>query len=68
MGVPLASDIYDTLQINLGSLYVNDFTRFGKTYQVVVQADAPFRAGGDRPSAPWKTRNGAGQMVQLGSR
>ena len=43
MGVALG-DIYDTMQINLGSLYVNDFTRFGKTYQVIVQADAPFRA------------------------
>ncbi|TNY02670.1 efflux RND transporter permease subunit, partial [Escherichia coli] len=43
MGVPLGS-IYDTLQINLGSLYVNDFSKFGKTYQVIVQADAPYRA------------------------
>jgi multidrug efflux pump len=42
MGINLA-DIYDTMQVNLGSLYVNDFTRFGKTHQVVVQADAPFR-------------------------
>jgi multidrug efflux pump len=40
MGIALG-DIYNTLQINLGSLYVNDFTRFGKTYQVIVQADAP---------------------------
>ncbi|HEY5323994.1 MAG TPA: efflux RND transporter permease subunit, partial [Caldimonas sp.] len=43
MGVILG-DIYDTMQVNLGSLYVNDFTKFGKTYQVIVQADAPFRA------------------------
>ena len=48
MGINLA-DIYDTMQVNLGSLYVNDFTQFGKTYQVVVQADAPFRAEA-RPS------------------
>ena len=65
MGVPLQA-IYDTLQVNLGSLYVNDFTRFGKTYQVVVQADAPFRADGAH-IATLETRNGAGQMVQLGS-
>jgi multidrug efflux pump len=65
MGVPLQS-IYDTLQINLGSLYVNDFTRFGKTYQVVVQADAPYRASADN-IARLETRNDAGQMVQLGA-
>ena len=65
MGLPLQS-IYDTLQINLGSLYVNDFTRFGKTYQVVVQADAPYRANADS-IARLETRNDAGQMVQLGA-
>jgi multidrug efflux pump len=63
MGVPL-TDIYDTLQINLGSLYVNDFSRFGKTYQVIVQADAPFRA--DAASiTQLKTRNVRGEMVPL---
>ncbi|NGZ87459.1 efflux RND transporter permease subunit [Duganella aceris] len=65
MGLPL-QEIYDTLQINLGSLYVNDFTRFGKTYQVVVQADAPFRAQADSITN-LETRNSAGQMVPLGS-
>ncbi|KQV96320.1 efflux RND transporter permease subunit [Pelomonas sp. Root1237] len=65
MGVPLAS-IYDTLQINLGSLYVNDFTKFGKTYQVIVQADAPFRAKAE-DVVQLKTRNGVGDMVPLGS-
>ena len=65
MGVPL-QEIYDTLQINLGSLYVNDFTRFGKTYQVVVQADAPFRARSENIT-DLKTRNSAGEMVPLGS-
>jgi multidrug efflux pump len=63
MGVPLA-DIYDTLQINLGSLYVNDFTKFGKTYQVIVQADAPFRNDA-AAITQLKTRNAAGQMVPL---
>ncbi len=38
------SDVFETLQVYLGSLYVNDFNRFGRTYQVVAQADAPFRS------------------------
>ncbi len=63
MGVGLA-DIYDTLQINLGSLYVNDFTQFGKTYQVIVQADAPFRSDAESITQ-LKTRNAKGEMVPL---
>ena len=65
MGVPL-SDVFDTLQIYLGSLYVNDFNLFGRTYQVTAQADAPFRR---QPSdiLNLKTRNSAGQMVPLGA-
>ena len=39
MGVKL-DDIFRTLQANLGSVYVNDFNKFGRTYQVRVQADA----------------------------
>jgi multidrug efflux pump len=64
-GVPLAN-VFETMQINLGSLYVNDFNRFGRTYQVVAQADAQFR---DRPEdiLRLKTRNAAGQLVPLGS-
>ncbi len=59
-------DIYDTMQVNLGSLYVNDFSKFGKTYQVIVQADAPFR--NDAQSITnLKTRNAAGEMVPLGA-
>ena len=65
MGVALG-DIYDTLQINLGSLYVNDFTKFGKTYQVIVQADAPFRADAQAITA-LKARNARGEMVPLGA-
>ncbi|MFO1092796.1 MAG: multidrug efflux RND transporter permease subunit [Planctomycetaceae bacterium] len=37
------SDIFDTLQVNFGSLYINDFNRFGRTWQVNIQADSPFR-------------------------
>jgi multidrug efflux pump len=64
-GVPL-QNLFETMQIYLGSLYVNDFNRFGRTFQVVAQADAPFR---DRIEdiTRLKTRNGQGQMVPLGS-
>jgi multidrug efflux pump len=65
MGVALR-DIYDTLQINLGSLYVNDFNRFGRTYQVIVQADAAHRASAD-DIPELKTRNAGGEMVPLGA-
>jgi len=60
------TDVFDTMQINLGSLYVNDFNRFGRTYRVVVQADAPYRS---RPEdiAVLKTRNAKGDLVPLGS-
>lgn len=63
MGVAL-HDIYDTLQINLGSLYVNDFNQFGKTYQVIVQADAPYRSSAEA-IGQLKTRNNRGEMVPL---
>ncbi|CAL1241295.1 efflux RND transporter permease subunit [Candidatus Methylocalor cossyra] len=65
MNVPL-SEVFDTLQVYLGSLYVNDFNRFGRTYQVMAQADSRFRM---RPSdiAKLKTRNLDGGMVPLGS-
>jgi hydrophobe/amphiphile efflux-1 (HAE1) family protein/NodT family efflux transporter outer membrane factor (OMF) lipoprotein len=64
-GVPL-ENLFETMQVYLGSLYVNDFNRFGRTYQVVAQADAQFR---DRPEdiTRLKTRNAAGQMVPLGT-
>src|SRR5439155_14101713 len=64
-GVPLAN-VFETMQIYLGSLYVNDFNRFGRTYQVIAQADAPFRR---RPEdiTRLKTGNAQGQMVPLGA-
>ncbi|QIL84239.1 multidrug efflux RND transporter permease subunit (plasmid) [Diaphorobacter sp. HDW4A] len=65
MGIALG-DIYDTMQVNLGSLYVNDFSKFGKTYQVVVQADAQYRGDASAITA-LKTRNSAGEMVPLGA-
>ena len=62
-GVPL-STIFETLQINLGSLYVNDFNRFGRTYRVMVQADAPFRMQAE-DIGRLKVRNAAGDMIPL---
>jgi hydrophobe/amphiphile efflux-1 (HAE1) family protein len=64
-GVPL-QNVFETMQINLGSLYVNDFNRFGRTYQVIAQADAEFR-GRPEDILRLKTRNAAGQLVPLGS-
>jgi multidrug efflux pump len=62
-GVAL-TDVFDTLQAYLGSTYVNDFTRFGRNWQVYVQADARFRL---RPQdiGSLKVRNTAGEMVPL---
>jgi multidrug efflux pump len=60
------TDIFDTMQIYLGSLYVNDFNKFGRTYQVIVQADAPYRGHAD-DIVQLKTRNNRGEMVPLGS-
>ncbi|QGZ42200.1 multidrug efflux pump [Pseudoduganella flava] len=65
LGVPL-QNVYQTLQINLGSLYVNDFNQFGRTYQVVVQADAPFRSQREQ-IAQLKVRNDKGEMIPLSS-
>jgi multidrug efflux pump len=65
LGVSLA-EINQTLQINLGSLYVNDFNQFGRTYQVRVQADAPFRSQREQ-IAQLKVRSGAGEMIPLSS-
>jgi multidrug efflux pump len=58
------SDIFDTLQAYLGSLYVNDFNRFGRTLQVNVQADQQFRLEPDQ-IGQLKVRNNQGDMVPL---
>ncbi|MFJ0643667.1 multidrug efflux RND transporter permease subunit [Bordetella bronchiseptica] len=65
LGVPV-TDVFDTMQIYLGSVYVNDFNRFGRVFQVRAQADAPFRAHPD-DILQLKTRNDAGDMVPLSS-
>jgi multidrug efflux pump len=60
------SDIFDTLQIYLGSLYINDLNLFGRTYQVTAQAEARFRLKPEN-IAELKTRNANGEMVPLGT-
>jgi multidrug efflux pump len=64
-GVPL-TDLFDTLQTYLGSAYVNDFNMFGRTWQVIAQADGQFR---DRVEdiGKLRTRNANGEMVPIGS-
>ena len=58
------TDVFDTLQIYLGSLYVNDFNAFGRTYSVRVQADAQFRAHAE-DIGQLKVRSASGEMVPL---
>ncbi|MGH8515846.1 MAG: efflux RND transporter permease subunit, partial [Panacagrimonas sp.] len=64
-GVAL-QDLFDTLQVYLGSLYVNDFNLFGRTYQVNAQAEPAFRLQPE-DIVKLKTRNAAGDMIPLGS-
>ncbi|MBU9380182.1 efflux RND transporter permease subunit [Burkholderia gladioli] len=60
------TDVFSTLQVYLGSQYVNDFNYLGRTYEVIVQADEGFRRSGEDISR-LKTRNQAGEMVPIGS-
>jgi len=59
-------DVFDTMQIYLGSLYINDFNKFGRTYQVIAQADKDFRSD-PQDILNLRTRNSSGEMVPLGS-
>jgi len=63
LGVPI-TDVFDTMQIYLGSLYANDFNKFGRTYSVRVQADAAYRARAEDIGA-LKVRSNSGEMVPL---
>jgi multidrug efflux pump len=64
-GVTL-TDLFETLQVYLGSAYINDFSRFGRTYQVIAQADAGYRERTEQ-IGELRTRNAAGQLVPIGS-
>jgi HAE1 family hydrophobic/amphiphilic exporter-1 len=60
------AQVFSTLQVYLGSSYINDFNLFGRTYRVTAQADAPFRNDpGDITNL--KVRSASGVMVPLGS-
>ena len=65
VGVPL-NDVNQTLNMYLGSLYVNSYNDFGRHWQVTVQAEGQYR---NRPEAInlFKVRNNRGQMVPLGT-
>jgi multidrug efflux pump len=63
LSVPVA-DVFETLQTYLGSVYVNDFNKFGRTYSVRVQADAQFRARSD-DVGQLKVRSTTGEMIPL---
>ena len=64
-GVPLA-DVFESLQVYLGSLYINDFNRFGRTYKVTAQGDAAHRMQAEA-IGQLQVRNNAGQMLPLSS-
>ncbi len=64
-GVAL-TDLFETLQVYLGSAYVNDFNRFGRTWRVVAQADAGHRVRAE-DIGRLRTRNAAGEMVPISS-
>ncbi len=63
LGVPI-DHIFQSLQIYLGGLQVNDFNRFGRTYKVIIQAEPDFRSGPDSINQI-HVRTGGGQMVPL---
>jgi multidrug efflux pump len=65
LGVDVQS-VFNTMQIYLGSLYINDFNKFGRTYQVIAQADKEFRSRPD-DIARLETRGQDGSMVPLGA-
>src|SRR5262249_50053244 len=65
LGVPL-DEVFNTLQVNLGSYYVNNFNEFGRTWQVNIQADQRFRDR-VRDIRQLQVRNNRGEMILLGT-
>jgi multidrug efflux pump len=59
-------DVFETMQVYLGALYVNDFNRFGRTYQVNAQAESSYRLQPE-DIVKLRVRNAAGEMIPLGS-
>ncbi len=64
LGVPVA-DVFETLQSTMGALYVNDFNKFGRTYRVQVQAEAPFRAKPEDLGNVYVRSQTSGEMIPL---
>jgi hydrophobe/amphiphile efflux-1 (HAE1) family protein len=64
LGVPI-TDVFDALQSTMGSLYVNDFNKFGRTYRVQVQADAAYRARPEDLGNVFVRASGSGEMIPL---
>ena len=64
LGIPVA-DVFAALQAQMGSLYINDFNKSGRTYRVVMQADAAFRAKPEDIGALYVRSSTSGQMVPL---
>jgi HAE1 family hydrophobic/amphiphilic exporter-1 len=65
LGVPLQS-VFDAMQAYLGSMYVNDFNKFGRTWQVKIQADSMYRTQPEDIKR-LQVRNKDGKMVPLGT-
>jgi HAE1 family hydrophobic/amphiphilic exporter-1 len=65
LGIPL-SNIFNTLQSNLGSVYINDFNQFGRNYQVRAQADANYRADAE-DIKKLEVPNEKGEMIPIGT-
>jgi len=63
LSIPISS-IYDTLQSTMGSLYVNDFNKSGRTYRVQLQAEAPYRMSPDDLGKVY-VRSNTGAMIPL---
>jgi hydrophobe/amphiphile efflux-1 (HAE1) family protein len=64
LGVPVA-DVFDALQSTMGTLYVNDFNKFGRTYRVNLQADAKYRAKADDLGNVFVRSATSGEMIPL---
>jgi multidrug efflux pump len=64
-GVAL-TDLFDTLQVYLGSTYINDFNKFGRVYRVMAQADTPYRQRAE-DIGNLRTRNARGETVPINS-
>ena len=66
LGVPV-QDVFDALQSTMAALYVNDFNKFGRTYRVQMQADAPYRAQPDDLGGVYVRSTTTREMIPLKS-